>query len=89
MLDWLGIERRHQVMHASVLEDADVSDLYGLVLTILQPGHPPRQVQVGNPVPPAGVPLLYPGSNLPARALPDQPQAVVIDWDAALAEASR
>jgi hypothetical protein len=38
MLDWLGIERRHQVMRASVLEDADVSDLHGLVLIDL-PDH--------------------------------------------------
>lgn len=65
------------------------ADLYALVLTILQEGHAPRQVQVGNPVPASCVPLLYPGSNMPARAVPDQPQMVVIDWDAALAEASR
>lgn len=65
------------------------ADLYALVLTILQEGHAPRQVQVGNPVPASCVPLLYPGSNMPAKAIPDQPQMVVIDWDAALAEASR
>jgi hypothetical protein len=64
-------------------------ELYALVLTILQEGHAPRQVTVGNPVPAACVPLLYPGSNMPARAMPGQPQAVAIDWDAALAEASR
>ncbi len=32
MLDWLGIEGRHQVMRSSVLEDTDASDLQGLVL---------------------------------------------------------
>ena len=38
MLDWLGIERRHQVMRSSALEDTDVSDLQGLVLLDL-PDH--------------------------------------------------
>lgn len=30
------------------------------------------------------IPLLYPGSKLPAKTLADRPEAVVIDWDAAL-----
>ena len=64
-------------------------DLYAMVLTIVQPGQAPRKVKVGNPVPADGVPLLYPGSNLLARALPDRPEAVVIDWEAAVYEASR
>jgi len=38
LLDWLGIARRHQVMRSSVLEDAEVSELQGLVLLDL-PDH--------------------------------------------------
>jgi hypothetical protein len=64
-------------------------DLYAFVLTILEEGHPPRQVQAGNPVPAPCIPLLYPGSNLPAKVDADQPGLVAIDWDAALAEASK
>jgi hypothetical protein len=64
-------------------------DMYVMVLTVLQSGQAPRQVKVGNPVPPEGIPLLYPGSNMPAKTLPDQPNVVVIDWEAAVHEASR
>jgi hypothetical protein len=64
-------------------------DLYALLLTVLQEGQPPRQVQLGYPVPESGVPLLYPGSNVPAKILPEHPDLVAIDWDAAVAEASR
>jgi hypothetical protein len=64
-------------------------DLYAFVLTILEEGHPPRQVQAGNPVPDSCIPLLYPGSNMPAKVDPGQPGLVAIDWDTALAEASK
>jgi hypothetical protein len=64
-------------------------DLYAFVLTILEEGHPPRQVQAGNPVPDSCIPLLNPGSNMPAKVDPDQPGLVAIDWDAAWAEASK
>jgi hypothetical protein len=63
-------------------------DIYGFVLTILCDGHAPYQTQVGNAVPPNAVPLLYPGSNLPAKVVPEQQGQVAIDWDAALAEAT-
>ena len=86
-----GIPVRAVVIQSESLHQRNQAgvDLYALVLTVLQPGHAPRQIQVGNPVPADGVPLLYPGSNLPARALPDRPEAVVIDWEAAVYEASR
>lgn len=64
-------------------------ETYALVLRILQHGRAPRQVQIGNPVPESFIPLLYPGSNVPTRALASQPNAVSVDWDSALAEASR
>jgi hypothetical protein len=64
-------------------------ELHAFVLTILEDGCAPRQIQTGNPVPENCIPLLYPGSNMPAKALPDRPKMVAIDWGAALAEASR
>jgi hypothetical protein len=64
-------------------------ELYAFVLTILEDGHAPRQTQAGNPVPASCIPLLYPGSNLPAKVSPDNPAMVAIDWPAALAAASQ
>jgi hypothetical protein len=63
-------------------------DMYAFLLTVLAEGRPPFQIQVGNPVPAAAVPLLYPGNTVPAKRMPtgDERQ-VVIDWQAALAQA--
>jgi hypothetical protein len=61
-------------------------DLHAFLLTVLPEGKVPYQSKVGNPVPTEAVPLLYPGANLPARVLPEEPDGVVIDWTAALAE---
>ena len=43
LLDWLGIDRRHQINRASALEDVDSSDLGGLVLLDL-PDHDSTEV---------------------------------------------
>jgi hypothetical protein len=64
-------------------------DMYALMVTILCDGTPPYQTQMGNPVPPGGVPLLYPGSNLPAKVRPGQQGQCIIDWEAALAEVTK
>ena len=62
-------------------------DMYAFSLTILADGRPPYQIQVGNPVPAAAVPLLYPGNTVPAKRMPDgDDRQVVIDWEAALAQ---
>lgn len=61
-------------------------DMYALNLNVMRDGDAPTQAQVGNPVPADCVALLHPGANLPAMALADNPSAVVVDWDAALAE---
>ncbi len=63
-------------------------EIYVLTLTVLAEGHPPMQLATGNPVPEAALPLLYPGSNLPAKQMADPPDDLAIDWDAALAQFS-
>ncbi len=63
-------------------------DMYAFLLTVLADGRPPFQIQVGNPVPAAAVPLLYPGNTVPAKRMPTgDEREVVIDWQAALAQA--
>lgn len=64
-------------------------DMYAFALTVMAEGRPPYQIQVGNPVPAAALPLLYPGKTVPAKRMPDgDERELVIDWDAALAELS-
>jgi hypothetical protein len=64
-------------------------DMYAFLLTVMLDGRAPYQVQVGNPVPPDAVPLLYPGNNVPAKTLPDRgDQYIVIDWENALVQAT-
>jgi hypothetical protein len=61
-------------------------DVHAFQLTIMVPGKAPYQVKVGNPVPSDAVPLIFPGSRLPAKFIADGiPEAVVIDWQTALA----
>ncbi len=62
-------------------------DMYAFVLTVIAEGKPPYQTQVGNPVPADAVPLVYPGSTVPAKRMPEgADHEIVIDWDAALAQ---
>jgi predicted pyridoxine 5'-phosphate oxidase superfamily flavin-nucleotide-binding protein len=64
------------------------NDMYAFTLTVLAEGRPPYQVQVGNPVPAAALPLLYPGNTVPAKRMATgDDHEVVIDWDAAIAQA--
>jgi hypothetical protein len=64
-------------------------DMYAFALTILADGRSPYQIQVGNPVPAAAVPLLYPGNTVPAKRMPEgDDREVVIDWQAALEQLS-
>jgi hypothetical protein len=63
-------------------------DVYALVLTVMREHEAPYQVQVGNAVPANAVPLVYPGSAVPAKVAPDNREALVVDWAAALAAAS-
>ncbi|HEY4346839.1 MAG TPA: hypothetical protein VGM80_04560 [Gaiellaceae bacterium] len=67
-------------------------DLIGIVFSIPTGGGESYQAQIGLGVPAEAMPLLYPTSELPAKALPDwiqdpaPPDLVTIDWEAALAE---
>jgi hypothetical protein len=66
------------------MKSPDGVDVYAFTLTVMPDGATPYQIQVGNPTPPEAVPLLYPGSHVPVKIGTD-PNAVVIDWKAALA----
>jgi hypothetical protein len=59
-------------------------DLHAFLFTVFVPGQVPYQAKVGNPVPPEAVPLLFPGSRLPAKVSPSESQAIAVDWSAAL-----
>ncbi len=61
-------------------------DIYAYALTVMPKGKDPYQVQVGNPTPPSALPFLFPGSKVPVK-IGSIPNAVVIDWDQAAAEA--
>jgi hypothetical protein len=54
------------------MKNAAGVDIHAFVLKILLDGRAPYQIQVGNPAPPDGVSLLYPGANLPAKVVPDE-----------------
>jgi hypothetical protein len=55
-----------------------------LLTVVRADGQTPYQVNVGNGVPPNALPLVYPGSKLPAKVDPNNPNGVVIDWDTAM-----
>jgi hypothetical protein len=64
-------------------------DMYKFTLTVLREGTAPYQIQVGLPVTPEAVPLLYPGSKVAVKYLPDgKPEECAIDWDTSLAQVS-
>jgi hypothetical protein len=62
-------------------------DMYAFLLTVMTEDRAPYQIKVGNPVPAAAVPLLYPGSTVPAKRMPHgDDHELVIDWEEALAQ---
>ena len=63
-------------------------EVHLFTLTVSVPGQAPYQVQIGNPAPIDVLPLLFPGSRVPAKVLAGDPNSVAIDWDAALAAQS-
>jgi hypothetical protein len=62
-------------------------DMYALLVTVMAEGRAPYEVQIGNAVPAAALPLLYPGNTVPAKRMPDgDDHELVIDWEGALAQ---
>jgi hypothetical protein len=59
-------------------------EIYAFIYNVFVDGKPSYQVNVGNPVPPAALPLMYPGSRIPLKVSPEDPSWVVADWTAAL-----
>jgi hypothetical protein len=65
-------------------------DMYAFALTIIASGRSPYQVQVGNPVPAAALGLLYPGSSVPAKRMPQgDDRELAIDWESALVQVTQ
>jgi hypothetical protein len=60
-------------------------EIYAYTLTVMPTGADPYQIQVGNPTPPSALPFLFAGSHVPVR-IGSIPNAVVIDWDKAVAD---
>lgn len=65
--------------------DATGSPIYVLGLTVMPPDGSPYPLQIGAAVQPAALAVLHPGSHVPATVRADDPNALTIDWDAALA----
>jgi hypothetical protein len=71
------------------LKNAQEVDIYAFLLTIMADGVAPYQITVGNPMPAEALPLVYPGSKVPACFDPNGiKEDVAIDWQAALDAAS-
>lgn len=62
-------------------------DVHLFTLTVTREGQVPYQAQLGNPLPVTALPLVFPGAKLPVKVDPNEPNSVVIDWDAAASTA--
>ena len=56
------------------------ADVHLFTLTVLPADGQPYQVQVGNPLPPTALPLVFPGAKVPVKVGAEGPQNVAIDW---------
>jgi hypothetical protein len=66
------------------VRNAAGEDLHALTVTVIGSGRNPYQTQIRRPIPAEGMPLLFPGSRLPARIWSADPSLVAIDWAAAV-----
>ena len=62
--------------------------IYAFALTVITANGAAYQAQVGNPVPNEAMAYLYPGSQLPAKVMPGQPNSIAIDWGRVMAPAN-
>jgi hypothetical protein len=79
------------IVHAQSLgmRDPHGKDVYAIALQVIVGARPAQHVRIGSHVPAAALGLLVPGTVLPARLMPDgEVRELVIDWQAALAQAA-
>lgn len=80
-------ERAEAVIVSSAalnMTNAQGVPLFAFELTVIPgSGGDPFQAKTGMPMPPAALPLVYPGSRVPVCYLRENRNAVVIDWAAA------
>jgi hypothetical protein len=69
------------------LRSWDGNEVHLFVLTVMVPGQAPYQTQLGNPMPAAALPYVFPGARVPVK-LGANPNEVAIDWAAAAAAMS-
>lgn len=85
----LGVPCKAEIVDTQPLgiRNTKGDDMYAFTLTVTADGRPPYRIQLGNSVPAAAVPLLYPGNTVPAKRIPDgDDRELVIDWEVALAQ---
>ena len=61
--------------------------IYAFALTVIPANGNAYQAQVGNPVPNEVMAFLFPGSQLPAKVMPGEPNSIAIDWASVVASA--
>lgn len=54
--------------------------IYAFALTVIPANGNAYQAQVGNPVPNEAMAFIFPGSQLPAKVMPGDPNSIAIDW---------
>jgi hypothetical protein len=63
------------------LRSHEGDEIHAFVLTVVPVDGTPYQVQVGLPLPVQHLPLVFPGSRLPGKVLPEDPNSVAIVWE--------
>lgn len=69
-------------------QDKKGNPMYRFLLTVMRDGQDPYRANVGNGVPAAALPFLFPGSNVPVKVDANDPNGIVIDWELATSEAA-
>ena len=72
---WVAVSG-HQFMG---MRNAQGVDMHPIKYTVTRDGKPPYEMQLTQPVPADGIPLLQEGADLPAKVLADNDQTAVVD----------